>query len=133
MLLSLLTFALVFFRHLFMLIKKHRTRFWIELSLFILLIGLVALFRFTPALASTKVARAITNLLPFNLLEIGQSTMAARFELWRLAYDLIISRPRSLLLGDGIYINRVLYHDRIILENPSWSLSGYGNYHSGYF
>lgn len=133
MLLSLLTFALVFFRHLFMLIKKHRTRFWIELSLFILLIGLVALFRFTPALSSTKVARAITNLLPVNLLEIGQSTMAARFELWRLAYDLIISRPRSLLLGDGIYINRVLYHDRIILENPSWSLSGYGNYHSGFF
>lgn len=132
MLLSILTFALVFFRHLFLLLKKHKKRFLIELSIFLGLLGAVIIFRFVPALAPTKVARAITNLLPFNLLEIGQQTLSSRFELWRLAYDLIISRPRTILLGDGIYINRVLYHERIILENPGWSLSGYGNYHSGF-
>ncbi len=133
MILSVLTFLFVFFRHVFLLLKKHRVRFIIELGLFFVFVAVVAIFRFTPALSTTLIARALTNLIPLDLLEIGERTLHARVELWRLAYDLISSRSRSLFLGDGIYINRLLFHERIVLENPSWSSSGYGNYHSGYF
>lgn len=132
MLLSLLTFILVFLRHLLLLLKRHKKRFLIELAIATAFTTVFVLFRFLPALSQTLLARGLTNLIPLNLLEIGERTLFARIELWRLAYDLISSRPRAIILGDGIFINRVLFDARIVLENPSWSTTGYGNYHSGY-
>jgi len=132
MILAFVVFILVFLRHLFLLLKRQKKAFFIELSIFLVLIALFFSFRFAPFLSTTRIARALTNLFPLNLVDIGESTMKARFELWRLAYDLIISRPRTFIFGDGIFINRIFYNQRIVLENPGWSTTGYGNYHNGF-
>lgn len=132
MVLSALTFILVFLRHNFLLFKRHKIRFFIEWALVVIFITFLLIFRFVPVLQLTLVGRAITNLTPPDLIEIGGRTLAARVEMWRLAIEIIIARPRTLLLGDGIYISRVLYNDRLVLADPSWSVTGYGNYHNGY-
>lgn len=132
MILSALTFVLVYIRHNFLLFKRHKIRFFVEWVIVTVFLTLVVLFRFVDALQLTLVGRAITNLTPSDLIEIGGRTLAARFELWRLALEVIVSRPRSFIFGDGIYIARKFYDQRITFQEPGWSTTGYGNYHNGY-
>lgn len=133
MVLSVLAFSLVFLRHTFLLLKRHKIRFLIETLVALSLLTFVLIFRLVPILQTTQVGRAFVNIIPDNLFEVGVSTMNSRLRLWEMAWEVIISRPRSFLLGDGIYISRKLYELRIVYELPNAGHWGFGHYHSGYF
>lgn len=133
MFLSAVVSLLVFLRHLFLLLKRHKIRFAIESLIFLSFIGFVVSSRLVPAFQATEVGKFIKNIIPDNLLEIGADTLSSRARLWQMAWEVTASRPRSLILGDGIYIARKLYELRIVYELPNAGHWGFGHYHSGYF
>lgn len=133
MIISLIVFIFMLVRHFIKQFKRNKRHLIYDSLIVIVLVSYLILLRFNPVLKSSIPGTLINSFIDESLFDNGVKTILSRGQLWQLFFDLLVKRPYAIVFGDGVYLNRIIYHQYLSAFSFDLSTTGFGNYHNGYF
>ncbi|MGI6713974.1 MAG: O-antigen ligase family protein [Bacilli bacterium] len=109
--------------------RRHKFFFWFLLSLLVLTITAIVIFRFVPSLKETPIGEFLQKLIPKQI--FVTRSVDGRKTIWRYAAN-YLSNPFYLFFGRGFYVSKMLLGYAMSYEPDVPFAYHWGNFHNGF-
>ena len=131
--LFLVIYAIIIVRHYVRnILRKRWILFGIETVLISAILGVFFAFRYIPTLLVMPFGQILITYIPTNFIVISGPSVISRTKIWHSLLRFSFLDPRTIILGDGLYISRKVGYLVNIVEGNYTNPNSFTNFHNGF-